>query len=180
MSRKLNEEKHGRLLIALHVIIWLLPVKLCLKYIILCMYIVILKLHTYRYVRSLSSHEPIGASLPSKESLLSLVDTHVLKLPPVYHDRLKSKSRSSTSLWPFNVFEELELLDLLRVQIEDRPNLEVRLALFDALFGLIGRNSQVSAKKCFVCACLQIPPPYLNSLVIRCISNINLGRQSFV
>ena len=92
----------------------------------------------FRYVRAMSSHEPMGTTLPKKDSLLSLVDTHILKLPS--SDKANSSYKTQ---WPFNVFEELELLDLLRVQIEERPSIEVRLALFDSLFGLAGRNNKV-------------------------------------
>lgn len=87
-----------------------------------------------RYVRSKSSHDSSSSStsLPNKEALLSLVDSYILKVP-------KATSGSGNN-WPFNVFEELELLDLLRVQIEERQSIEVQLALFDALFGLNDRE----------------------------------------
>ena len=97
---------------------------------------------TVRYVRSFSSHESFGSSLPTKESLLCLVDSYILKLPSTTTGD-KTKKDSSSITWPFNVYEELELLDLLRVQIEERQSSEVQFALFDALFGLVGRDKQV-------------------------------------
>ena len=74
-------------------------------------------------------------SLPNKETLLSLIDTYVLKVP-------KDKGEEEGE-WPFNVFEEIELLDSLRVQIEERHSVELQMALFDSLFGLKG-DSKVS------------------------------------
>lgn len=92
----------------------------------------------YRYVRSLLSHESFSSSLPHKDSLLRLVDTYILKLPST--DKIKNNLPLK---WPFNVYEELELLDLLRLQIEERQSMEVQLALFDTMFGLVGREKQV-------------------------------------
>lgn len=86
-----------------------------------------------RYIRSLSSPDLVTSSLPNKEELISLIDTHILMVP----------SGGNTSDWPFTVFEELELLELLRGQVEERqlPK-DIQLALFDALFGL-GNDSKV-------------------------------------
>ena len=42
---------------------------------------------------------------------------------------------------PFTVFEELELLEALRTQIEERMSKDVQLALFDALFGVANDNT---------------------------------------
>ena len=38
------------------------------------------------------------------------------------------------------MFEELELLESLRVQIEERQSKDIQLALFDAVFGMTRDN----------------------------------------
>lgn len=83
-----------------------------------------------RYIRSVSSRDPIKSSLPSRESLLELIDTYILLIPAV------SSSSSSDPYRPFTVFEELELLETLRVQVEERLNRDIQLVLFDVLFGI--------------------------------------------
>lgn len=89
-----------------------------------------------RYVRSLSSHEIVSTSLPSRESLLLLIDKYILKIP--------SPKKQGAGGWPFTVFEELELLESLRVQIEERQSKDIQLALFDAVFGMTRDNEHSS------------------------------------
>lgn len=79
-----------------------------------------------------------SASLPNKKTTLALIDTFILRIPP--HTRGKgawSAPRTEPDKKVFTPFEELELLDALRVQIEERQTMrEMQLILFDAIFGL--------------------------------------------
>ncbi|XP_011405071.1 PREDICTED: uncharacterized protein LOC105313383 [Amphimedon queenslandica] len=93
-----------------------------------------------RYIRSLSSPDLVVSSLPNKEKLLSLIDSYILLVP--------TAAASSSVEWPFNVFEELELLEALRGQVEERQlSKEIQLALFDTLFGLADDDEVASAHR---------------------------------
>lgn len=98
-----------------------------------------LSLHSYfRYIRSLSSPDLVTSSLPNKDKLLLLIDTYILQVPPPSSPPLPPPE------WPFNVFEELELLEALRAQVEERQlTKEIQLAMFDTLFGLAEDNEVV-------------------------------------
>lgn len=60
---------------------------------------------------------------------MSLIDTYILNIPP-------SHQTKTEHIWPFSVFEELELLESLRIQVEERQTRDIQMALFDAIFGI--------------------------------------------
>jgi hypothetical protein len=95
-----------------------------------------------RYIRSsreISSRDPIKSSLPNKETLLSLIDTHILMIP-------SSSSSGADGGSHFNVYEELELLEMLRIQVEERQTKEIQMAIFDTLFGLTASDDKMSCQ----------------------------------
>ena len=77
----------------------------------------------------MTSRDLLTSSLPSKEALMSLIDTYILNIPPSYQAKTEC-------VWPFSVFEELELLESLRIQVEERQTRDIQMALFDAIFGI--------------------------------------------
>ena len=98
-----------------------------------------------------------SSSLPSRETLLLLIDRFILKLPsssPSSSPRSKRKGLTeggkekgpaifklaNTSVCSLDVFEELELLDSLRTQLEERQSRGMQHALFDAMFGVVGEE----------------------------------------
>ena len=94
-----------------------------------------------------------SSSLPSRETLLLLIDRFILKLPsssPSSSPPSKRKGAAgskekgpaifklaNTTVSSLNVFEELELLDSLRTQLEERQSRGMQHALFDAMFGYV-------------------------------------------
>ena len=92
-----------------------------------------------RYVRTSSSREvSASAALPNKKTTLALIDTFILRIPsPTRGKGQRSAHRTELEKKTFTPFEEVELLDALRVQIEERQAVrDIQLILFDAIFGL--------------------------------------------
>ncbi len=81
-----------------------------------------------------------ASSLPSKDNLFTLVDTFVLHTPPASRTAPPSsgdKPPKGDTLTPFvlNPIEEVKLLLSLKTFLEELESVQLRFALFEALFG---------------------------------------------
>ena len=90
-----------------------------------------------RYLKSSLAGEK--NSQPSTDTLLALVDTFVLKIPP------KTGVKGQKMEGPLTPAEEMQLLMSIHSQLEEQQSLEMRYCMFEAIFGGSGGDKQVPA-----------------------------------
>ena len=94
-------------------------------------------LHT-RYLKSSLAGEK--NSQPSTDTLLALVDTFVLKIPP------KTGVKGQKMEGPLTPAEEMQLLMSIHSQLEEQQSLEMRYCMFEAIFGGSEGDKQVPSR----------------------------------